>query len=210
MSRSFQPTRSNSARKAAGHSHHLEREPAPSDLPRSTGVFDVRRHVSQGAIRDILLEVFTQFGLYLQEPLGDYMSAQQYSRRKAVSSLAATVACALAGPIPVTAEPVSAGETQDCAGPIFSTTGPNAELYGAKDGYPLPGITEARRQGDPWEPKYRVGAFTHIDHIYPTRLIKRAVALGSSSARGQKFTTIFREASFRPSTTCRAIRSLAC
>jgi CubicO group peptidase (beta-lactamase class C family) len=106
---------------------------------------------------------------------GDVMSAQQYSRRKAVSSLAATVACAFAGPIPATAEPVSPGETQNCAGPIFSTTGPNAELYGAKDGYPLPDIAEARRQGDPWEPKYRVGAFTHIDHIYPTRLIRRAV-----------------------------------
>src|SRR6185369_15343421 len=126
-------------------------------------------------IRDILLEVSPQFGLYLQAPLGDYMSAQQYSRRKAVSSLAATVACALAGPIPATAEPVSPSETQDCAGPIFSTTGPNAELYGAKDGYPLPDITEARRQGNPWEPKYRLGAFTHIDHIYPTRLIERAV-----------------------------------
>ena len=63
---------------------------------------------------------------------GDVMSAQQYSRRKAVSSLAATVACAFAGPIPAIAEPVSPGETQNCAGPIFSTTGPNAELYGAK------------------------------------------------------------------------------
>jgi CubicO group peptidase (beta-lactamase class C family) len=103
------------------------------------------------------------------------MSAQQYSRRKAVSSLAATLACALGGPIPATAEPASPGETQDCAGPIFSTTGPNAELYGAKDGYPLPDITEARKQGDPWEPRYRVGAFTHIDRIYPTRLIERAV-----------------------------------
>src|SRR5882757_3699134 len=103
------------------------------------------------------------------------MSAQQYSRRRAVSSLAATLACALGGPISATAEPVSPGETQDCAGPIFSSTGPNAELYGAQDGYPLPDITEARRQGDPWEPKYRVGAFTHIDHIYPTRLVERVV-----------------------------------
>jgi CubicO group peptidase (beta-lactamase class C family) len=103
------------------------------------------------------------------------MSAQQYSRRRAVSSLAATLACALGGPISATAEPVSPGETQDCAGPIFSTTGPNAELYGAKDGYPLPDIGEARRQGDPWEPRYRVGAFTHIDRIYPTRLVERAV-----------------------------------
>jgi CubicO group peptidase (beta-lactamase class C family) len=104
------------------------------------------------------------------------MSAPQYSRRKAISSLAATVACTLAGRIPAAAEPVSPGRTQECAGPIFSTTGPNAELYGAKDGYPLPDIMKARRQGDPWEPKDRVGAFTHIDQIYPTRLIERAVA----------------------------------
>ena len=104
------------------------------------------------------------------------MSAQQYSRRRAVSSLAATLACALGGPISAIAEPASPGETQDCAGPIFSTTGPNAELYGAKDGYPLPDIGEARRQGSPfWEPRYRVGAFTHIDRIYPTRLVERAV-----------------------------------
>jgi len=103
------------------------------------------------------------------------MSAQQYSRRSAVSSLAATLACALGGPISATAELVSPGETQDCAGPIFSSTGPNGELYGAKDGYPLPDIGEARRQGDPWEPRYRVGAFTHIDRIYPTRLVERAV-----------------------------------
>lgn len=104
------------------------------------------------------------------------MSAPQYSRRKAISSLAATVACTMAGRIPAVAEPVSPGRTHECAGPIFSTTGPNAELYGAKDGYPLPDIMEARRQGDPWEPKHRVGAFTHIDKIYPTRLVERAAA----------------------------------
>ncbi len=43
-----------------------------------------------------------------------------------------------------------------------------------REGYPLPDIMDARRQGDPWEPKYRIGAFTHIDQIYPTRSIQRA------------------------------------
>jgi CubicO group peptidase (beta-lactamase class C family) len=104
------------------------------------------------------------------------MSARQYSRRNALSSLAATVACTMTGRMSAAAEPVSPGSTQQCAGPILSTTGPNAELYGANVGYPLPDIMEARRQGDPWEPKYRVGAFTHIDQIYPTRPIERAVA----------------------------------
>jgi len=31
-------------------------------------------------------------------------------------------------------------------------------------------------QGNPWEPKYRVGAFSHLDKIYSTRRISRAAA----------------------------------
>lgn len=45
-----------------------------------------------------------------------------------------------------------------------------------KEGYPLPDVMDARRQGDPWEPKYRVAAFTHIDRIYRTRPVERAAA----------------------------------
>ena len=84
--------------------------------------------------------------------------AEQLSRRKTIAALAAAAACALTNRSSASAE--SAGPTENCAGPTFSTTGPNAELYGAKDGYPLPDVMEARRRGDPWEPKYRVGAFT--------------------------------------------------
>jgi CubicO group peptidase (beta-lactamase class C family) len=102
------------------------------------------------------------------------MSAAQPSRRKTVAALAATVACTWAGSFSASAEPDFPSRTQECTGPRFSPTGPNAELYGAKDGYPLPDIMDARRQGDPWEPKYRVGAFTHIDEIYRTRLIQHA------------------------------------
>src|SRR5215471_18169194 len=101
------------------------------------------------------------------------MSAEQFSRRKTVAALAATVACTLAGCSSASAEPDLPDRTQGCTGPSFSETGPNAELYGAKEGYPLPNIMDARRQGDPWEPKYRVGAFTHIDQIYLTRLVQR-------------------------------------
>ena len=99
--------------------------------------------------------------------------AEQLSRRKTVAALAATAACALTNRSPASAE--SAGPTENCTGPTFSAAGPNAELYGAKEGYPLPDIMEARRRGDPWEPRYRVGAFTHLDQIYPTRLVERAV-----------------------------------
>ncbi len=71
-----------------------------------------------------------------------------------------------AGAEPVTRETV--------AGPIFSPSGPNAELYGAADGYPVPDPTLARLQGNPYEPKYRVGAFSHFDQLFPTRRIERA------------------------------------
>jgi hypothetical protein len=101
------------------------------------------------------------------------MSAEQLSRRKTVAALAATVACTLAGCSSASAEPDLPGRTQGCTGPSFSATGPNAELYGAKEGYPLPDIMDARRRGGPWDPKYRVGAFTHIDQIYPTRLVQQ-------------------------------------
>ena len=94
------------------------------------------------------------------------MSSEQHpalSRRAALSGLAATCAASLM--------PRASAEE---AGPIFSSTGPNAELYGAAAGYPVPDAARARWQGNPWAPADRVGAFTHIDDIYPTRRVKRA------------------------------------
>ncbi len=69
------------------------------------------------------------------------------------------------------ADPVT---TETVVGPIFSPSGPNAELYGAADGYPAPDPMLARLQGNPYEPKYRVGAFSHFGKLFPTRRIKRA------------------------------------
>lgn len=57
---------------------------------------------------------------------------------------------------------------------MFSASGPDAASYGAADGYPVPDAALARRQGNPWEPRYRVGAFSHLDAIYRTRQIDRA------------------------------------
>jgi CubicO group peptidase (beta-lactamase class C family) len=88
------------------------------------------------------------------------------SRRAVLSSLAATCVAGLASPM----RRASAEE----AGPIFCPTGPNAELYGAAAGYSVPDVVKARWQGNPWQPGDRVGAFTHIDDIYPTRQVKRA------------------------------------
>jgi CubicO group peptidase (beta-lactamase class C family) len=69
---------------------------------------------------------------------------------------------------------LSSAAAEDCAGPTFSLTGPNAMLYGAAEGYRVPDVVEARLQGNPWEPRFRVGAFSHLDEIYATRLIERA------------------------------------
>jgi CubicO group peptidase (beta-lactamase class C family) len=90
------------------------------------------------------------------------------SRRRVMANLAATCAVGMAGSTAAGAEAI--------AGPVFSPSGPNAQTYGAAEGYPVPDAATARRQGNPWEPRDRVGAFTHIDTIYPTRLVKRAAA----------------------------------
>ena len=89
------------------------------------------------------------------------------SRRAALAGLAAA-GLALPGSIRYSAA------AEDNVGPVFSPSGPNAELYGAADSFPVPDRALARRQGNPYEPKYRVGAFSHFDEIYPARRIKRA------------------------------------
>jgi CubicO group peptidase (beta-lactamase class C family) len=99
----------------------------------------------------------------------------QLSRRDALTGLASAAACWTACTKFAPAEPLRNGAlAADCQGPIFTAMGPDAELYGAADGYPVPNAELARRHGNPWEPRYRVGAFSHIDEIYPTRQINRA------------------------------------
>jgi CubicO group peptidase (beta-lactamase class C family) len=84
---------------------------------------------------------------------------------------------ALAGLAASCAAPTLIGRASaEAAGPIFSASGPDAQTYGAAEGYPVPDVAMARRQGTPWQPRHRVGAFTHIDDIYPTRLVRRAAA----------------------------------
>ena len=102
-------------------------------------------------------------------------SSSRMSRRQALTSLASAIACETISKFAIAGPPRSDRLAANCNGPIFSTTGPNAELYGAADGYPVPDVSLARRQGNPWEPRYRVGAFSHLDALYPTRQIKRAV-----------------------------------
>jgi Beta-lactamase len=97
------------------------------------------------------------------------------SHRQALTSLGSAIACGTTSKFAIAGPPRSDGLAANCSAPFFSNTGPNAELYGAADGCPVPDVSLARRQGNPWEPKYRVGAFSHLDVLYPTRQINRAV-----------------------------------
>jgi CubicO group peptidase (beta-lactamase class C family) len=95
------------------------------------------------------------------------------SRRAVLTTLAAAAAYGASGNSAVASPASDSGARDDGAGPVFSATGPDAELYGQAQGFPIPGFW-ARRQGYPYEPKYRVGAFSHIGEIFPTRRVNRA------------------------------------
>jgi hypothetical protein len=58
---------------------------------------------------------------------------QIISRRAALASLAATAAYS-----PAVAETIQSGAmTENGVGPVFSASGPDAERYGAAEGYPI-------------------------------------------------------------------------
>jgi CubicO group peptidase (beta-lactamase class C family) len=79
------------------------------------------------------------------------------SRRAALAGLAVLAA---GRPNPARSAP-----TEGDLGPVFSPTGPDAVRYGIDEGFP------ARWPGE--EPKYRVGTFSRLDTVLPTRRIER-------------------------------------
>jgi len=85
----------------------------------------------------------------------------------AASSIATTALCA--GAATADERPTSP------EGAAFEQGGPNAQLYGQAEGYPVPSRELAIAQGNPWPPNYRVGAFSHLDAIYATRSLHRAI-----------------------------------
>jgi len=97
------------------------------------------------------------------------------SRRQALTGLASTGACGITSNTLFAGPPRKDVLAANCEAPIFSPVGPNASLYGSADDYPIPDVSLARMQGNPWEPRYRVGAFSHLDALYPTRQVNRAV-----------------------------------
>lgn len=92
------------------------------------------------------------------------------SRRSALTGAIAAAVCGTTVIAPVT----SLRASDNDLGPEFSPSGPNAELYGEAEGYPVADRSLSVQPGDPHELKYRVGAYSHFDEIYPTRRIKRA------------------------------------
>jgi hypothetical protein len=87
------------------------------------------------------------------------------SRRSVLTGLAATCVAA-------SAKWSWAAGSSD--GPSFSASGPHAELYGAAESYPIKDRWRIYQPGNPASPKYRVGAFSHLDEIFPTRHVVRA------------------------------------
>ncbi|WP_049819951.1 serine hydrolase domain-containing protein [Bradyrhizobium japonicum] len=71
----------------------------------------------------------------------------------------------------VAASPACADDGRSSArepGPVFSDSGPDAELYGAAEGYPV-----GTRGGAPQLDKL-VGAYSHYDELYRSRPVRRA------------------------------------
>ena len=94
------------------------------------------------------------------------------TRRIVLGGLGVAATCRYADGQPV-ADTRTGEATPD---PVFSPSGPDAELYSAANGFPIPSPAQARIQGNPFRPEYRVGAFSHFDQLFPTRSIKHADA----------------------------------
>jgi CubicO group peptidase (beta-lactamase class C family) len=102
-------------------------------------------------------------------------SLYSLSRRKALASLAAVAAVGAVRDNRAAAESIpTGGAAENAAGPVFSATGPDAQRFGAAKGYPVPGVLRSIWEGNPYDPVYRVGAFSHFDEFNTTRRVKHA------------------------------------
>jgi hypothetical protein len=92
------------------------------------------------------------------------------SRRSALAGFVFATACGstVAGRIP------STGASANGLGPVFSPSGPNAQYYGEEEGFPIADRSLTIQPGEPHNAKYRIGAYSHFDEIYPTHRIERA------------------------------------
>lgn len=91
---------------------------------------------------------------------------QQYgpSRRAVLLGLAA---CSALRPTISNARSLCDEPASDNAN--FSPTGPRAEAFGIKEGFPVADPLLLGQPGEPLDMKYRVGAFSHFDEQYRIR-----------------------------------------
>jgi CubicO group peptidase (beta-lactamase class C family) len=89
--------------------------------------------------------------------------APKISRRAALAGLAASAVGGAA----------RAESSQADTSPVFAPSGPDAERYGAAEGFPAAVPLHVNQPGDPPD-KYKVGAYSHYDEIHRTRRIAHA------------------------------------
>lgn len=97
-------------------------------------------------------------------------AADAVTRRSALTRLALAAACGLMA----AGRAFETKAAENSLGPVFSPSGPNARHYGEDEGYPIADRSLAVQPGEPHDVKYRVGAYSHFDEIYPVHRIKRA------------------------------------
>jgi len=109
------------------------------------------------------------------------------SRREALAGLAASCTTGFTGSMS------DSRAAENVGGPVFSPSGPNAEHYGAAENYPIKDTALGCVPGNPLQPKYRVGAFSHYAELFPTRTIKHAATLWQFNRAPADITDPFRE-----------------
>jgi len=109
-----------------------------------------------------------------------------FSRRAALTGFGASCAVGLL-------KPIAGHAAENIAGPVFSPSGPNAERYGAAENYPIRDPALSFVPGNPLQPKYRVGAFSHYPDLFPTRVLKRAATPWQFKRAPSDITDPFRE-----------------
>src|SRR5205085_1554773 len=89
--------------------------------------------------------------------------------------------------------PIANATAENAVGPVFSSSGPNAESYGAAENYPIRDPALGFVPGNPLQPKYRVGAFSHYPELFPTRVLKCAATPWQFKRAPGDITDPFRE-----------------
>jgi CubicO group peptidase (beta-lactamase class C family) len=111
-----------------------------------------------------LLEQLPRRVLRLRGPIGEWLAAPCVL----AAVLSGSAALAPTGLCDALASAASSTEPASPAAPRFAPGGPDAEAYGASDGYPIGDRSTFFRT------PFLVGAFSHLDQVFEGRLVRRA------------------------------------